>query len=57
VGDATWADEPDGSMSGYAEIQVPIRRVAKGDALNIDVTYTVCDEKTCKPAKTVRLTR
>ena len=57
VGEATWADEPDGSMSGYAEIQVPIRRVAKGAALLLDVTYTVCDEKTCKPAKTVRLTR
>lgn len=56
-GEPTWADEPDGSMSGYVEIKVPIRRVAPGDALLLDVTYTACDEKTCRPTKTVRLKR
>ncbi len=49
--------EPDGSMRGYVEIKVPIRRVGKGEALTIDFTYTVCDEKACRPPKTLRLTR
>ena len=56
-GDATWADDEDGTLRGYAEIKVPIRRVAPVDALILDVTYTVCDEKTCRPTRTVQLKR
>jgi hypothetical protein len=51
-------DDADGAqLRGYAEIKLPIRRVAKGDALIVDVCYTACDEKACDPPKTVRLTR
>jgi hypothetical protein len=57
AGEPIFDDEPDGSMRGYAEIKVPLRRVGKGEALSIDFTYTVCDEKACRPPKTVRLTR
>ncbi len=57
TGEPIFDDEPDGSMHGYVEIKVPIRRVGKGEALSIDFSYTVCDEKACRPPKTVRLTR
>ena len=56
-GEAQYDAEEDGSMRGYAEIRVPIRRVAPGDALLVDVTYVACDAKACRPPKAVRLAR
>ena len=57
TGAAKFDDEDDGTLRGYAEIKLPIRRIAKGEALLVDVSYMVCDEKSCRPMKTVRLTR
>jgi hypothetical protein len=57
TGAPSFGDQDDGTLRGYVEIKVPIRRVGKGEALNIQFSYTVCDEKACKPTKTVRLTR
>lgn len=57
VGEESYADEEDGTIRGFAEIKQPIRRVGQGDALSIELTYTVCDEKACKPPRTLRLTR
>lgn len=56
-GEAKFGESDDGTLRGYVEIKVPIRRVAKGEALIVDVSYTVCDEKTCRPPKSVRLSR
>ncbi len=57
TGAPEFEDDDAGTLSGYVEVKLPIRRVAKGDALIVDVTYTVCDAKACKPTKTVRLSR
>ncbi|HUR27101.1 MAG TPA: hypothetical protein VM509_02875 [Planctomycetota bacterium] len=57
-GEARFADEEEGGvLRDPAEIKIPIRRVARGDALLVDVTYTACDAKSCRPPRTVRLTR
>ncbi|MBK7645396.1 MAG: hypothetical protein IPJ19_20555 [Planctomycetes bacterium] len=57
AGEPDFGDEGDGILRGYVEIKVPIQRVGKGEALSLDFSYTVCDEKACKPTRTIRLTR
>ena len=57
AGEAEFDDEEDGSMSGFAEIRVPLRRVGPGATLRVDFGYTVCDAKSCKPARMVQLVR
>lgn len=55
AGELDYADEDDGRIEGYSEIQVPIRRIGEGSKLRIAVTYTVCDEQSCRPPRTVEL--
>ena len=57
AGPPEFEEAEDGVLSGYATIRVPLRRVAKGELLSVDFTYTVCDAATCKPTRTVRLRR
>jgi hypothetical protein len=57
AGEPDFGEQEDGLLIGYVEIKLPLKRIAPGDALLVDVTYTVCDEKACKPPRTVRLTR
>lgn len=57
AGDPVFADAENGMLTGYSEIKVPLRRVAEGEALRVAVTYTVCDERSCKPPRTVELQR
>lgn len=57
AGEAEFGESKDGALFGYVEIKVPLKRVALGSALLVDVSYTVCDEKACKPTRKVRLTR
>jgi hypothetical protein len=57
TGAASFGDEDDGTLRGFVQIKVPIRRVGKGEALDVELTYTVCDEKACKPTRKIRLTR
>ena len=56
-GPADYGEPDEATLSGYAEIKLPIRRVAAGDALRIRVTYTACDAATCRPPRTVELGR
>jgi hypothetical protein len=56
AGETDWGGA-DTALSGYVEIKTPIRRVAPGDALKIEVSYTVCDAQTCRPRATVTLKR
>ena len=57
AGETEWNDAGDGKLTGYVEIKTPIKRVGKGDAMAVELSYVVCDEKACRPLKTVRLTR
>jgi hypothetical protein len=57
TGPAVFVDDENGTLSGYVQVKVPIRRIAPGGALLVDVTYTVCDAKSCRPPRTVRLSR
>ncbi len=57
TGEANFGDDDGGTLREYVQIKLPIRRVAQGAALAINFSYTACDEKSCKPTKTVRFTR
>ncbi len=57
AGEPSFTDDEHGMLTGYSEIQLPIRRTDQGRRLRIAVTYTLCDEATCKPPRTVVLER
>jgi len=57
AGEPNFGETEDGVLRGYVEIKLPIKRVGTGEKLDIDLSYTVCDEKSCKPSRTIRLTR
>lgn len=44
-------------LFGRVQIVVPLRRVAAGRTLRVDVGYTACDATSCRPLRTVRLER
>lgn len=48
---------PDGEVTGYVQVAIPLKRVAPGDAFSASLTYTVCDHATCKPPRTVTIGR
>lgn len=55
AGETEWNDKADGKLSGYVEIKSPIKRVKQGDAMTVQLSYVVCDEKACRPLKTLVL--
>ncbi len=57
AGDADWGADENGTLADFAEIRLPIRRIARGDALRVAVSYVACDEKTCRPRAIVTLER
>lgn len=57
AGDVDWGDDGDGTLRDWVEIKVPMRRVAAGDVLRVQVSYVVCDERTCRPRAAVMLER
>jgi hypothetical protein len=59
AGETEWndAEASDGKLSGYVEIKSPIKRVYKGSAMAVELSYVVCDEKACRPLKTLVLKR
>lgn len=46
-----------GELKNYVEMQIPLKRVAPGNKLNLEFTYTACDAQTCRPLKTVKISR
>jgi len=57
-GDITIVSEFEGAeLHGYSELTVPLKRIAPGDAVAFDLTYIVCDPRSCKPPQTVRIAR
>lgn len=57
AGETDWGATEDGVLRDYVEVKVPIRRVATGDALRVQVDYTACDAATCRPRASVTLQR
>lgn len=53
----TNGESDDGVLRGWVLVKVPLRRITPGNAILVDVTYTACDEKACRPTHTVRLVR
>lgn len=56
-GEAEWDVEDDGSIEGFAEVRVPLRRIAAGDALALEISYVACDAQSCRPRRAVTLRR
>lgn len=57
AGEPAFPDDEAGVLSRFGEIRVPLKRVGAGDALTVELTYTVCDAKTCLPPKKITLSR
>ncbi len=46
-----------GEITGYCDIRIPLKRVAPGDSFVADLIYTVCNLETCRPPRTIRISR
>jgi hypothetical protein len=57
AGEPDFDDDDKGEMRGWGEVKVPLRRSGKGNALEIEVEYTACDPKTCRPPKILTFRR
>lgn len=47
----------DGIIKDHAEFRVPLRRIAPGTAISVEIAYTACDAKSCRPRVTTTLSR